>query len=141
MLRDVLKQVDADYLVRENQVVVYHRQAIADAYEEPKRDQSTQAYPITSDLDVNFEPGSDAFQQLADNSGMNVVVDGMVLDKFNPPIKLTLHNVPPSVAVRTIAQLAGLRVIYQPHLFFVTTKHRAEQLKNEDGPVMAWPRK
>ena len=88
------------------------------------------------DVDCDGAPFATAAKQLADSTGVNVVLDPRLKDKANAAVTLKLDDVPLETAVRLLAEVADLRAVRMNNVLFVTTPERADKLRPDaDGPV------
>jgi hypothetical protein len=85
-------------------------------------------------VDVNADqvPLEKALQQLARQTATNLVIDPRQAAKGKEPVTLRLDDVPLEVAVRLLAELAGLRSVRQANVLFVTSKEVAAALRKEE---------
>ncbi|MCS6977375.1 MAG: hypothetical protein NZM31_10265 [Gemmatales bacterium] len=91
-------------------------------------------------VSVDFDqlPLDKALRQLSRETACNIVLDPRQASKAKEPITLTLEDVPLEVAVRLMAELAGLRSVRLANVLFVTTKESAAELRAEEpaGPAV-----
>ena len=73
----------------------------------------------------------DALRELADSTGVSVVIDRRVKEKAHEPVTATLNEVPLATAVRMLADMAGLKVVAMHHALYVTSKENAKELEAE----------
>jgi len=67
------------------------------------------------------QPAHSVITELSDQSGVTVVLDSRVEEKLNVPVTLTLrNNVSVHDALRTVADMAGLRLVELPTSFYIT---------------------
>jgi hypothetical protein len=67
------------------------------------------------------QPAHSVITELSDQSGVTVVLDGRAEEKLNFPVTLTLrNNVSVHDALRTVADMCGLRLVELPTSFYVT---------------------
>jgi hypothetical protein len=82
---------------------------------------------------VNFDKRElqEALQEIADATGVNVVLDARAKDKGKTPITATLRGVAVDTAVKVIADMADLTVVPLDTVLYVTTKENAKALHGE----------
>jgi RNA polymerase sigma factor (sigma-70 family) len=76
-------------------------------------------------------PLREALQDLADQSGISVLVDGRAADKAKTEVAATLSNVPLDTAVRLLADMAELKAVAIDNVMYVTTPNNAKTLEAE----------
>jgi hypothetical protein len=74
-----------------------------------------------------------AFNTLADASDFNIIIDARVEEKTALKISARLANVPVDVAVRLLADMAGLSVVRMGNVFYVTSSQSAEKWQKKKG--------
>jgi hypothetical protein len=123
VLRLLLEQVDATYLIRSDHIEVTFRRA---------RPDFGTAGSLTPTVNAEFDksPLDLALQQLADLSGISIVVDGRVRDGAKMSVTATLNNVPVDTAVLILADMADLRPVALDNVLYVTTEENAKFLRN-----------
>jgi len=85
-------------------------------------------------------PFTQVIQQLAAETGANLVVDPRLKERGQQAITLKLDDVPLESAVRLLAELADLRALRLNNILFITSLERAERLRADaDGPVPSGP--
>jgi hypothetical protein len=94
--------------------------------------------PLLPLVHVNFEqtPLEDALKELADQAGMNVVLDARVAGKAKTLVTARLVNTPLDTAVRMLADMADLKPHQVDNLLYVTTKENAAKLEAKDQQQM-----
>ncbi len=81
-----------------------------------------------------------ALKQLAKETATNLVLDARVTKEALTAVTLNLEDVPLEVAVRLMANQAGLRPVRTGNVLYVTTKANAAELRNEgDGASVVNP--
>jgi type II secretory pathway component GspD/PulD (secretin) len=73
----------------------------------------------------------EALNDLAKRTVTNLILDGHVTKEAKTPVSLKLHDVPLEVAVRLMANQAGLRPVRAGNVLYVTTKTNAAELKGD----------
>ena len=89
-------------------------------------------------LSLDKVPFQEALKQLARETATNLVLDARVTKEALTAVTLNLEDVPLEVAVRLMANQAGLRPVRTGNVLYVTTKANAAELRNEtegSGPV------
>lgn len=82
-------------------------------------------------LDLDRVPLDEALRDLAKWTVTNLVLDGHVTKEAKIPVSLKLQDVPLEVAVRLMANQAGLRPVRAGNVIYVTTKANAAELKGD----------
>jgi type II secretory pathway component GspD/PulD (secretin) len=121
VLRMVLAQANLSYYVEQDVVVVTHEE-IANQRQVRQR----------VDVDVENQTLAKALADLQRQTGTNLVIDPRYAKKATDPVTLRLENVPLEVAVRLLAEMAGLRSVKQSNIIFITNKETAGELKKEE---------
>jgi hypothetical protein len=114
-LRRLLTQVDADFLQQDGAVVVVPRSRATSVLREPVHATFTE------------RPLEEALQDLAESTGVSVVVDLRVGAKAKAPVNANLVNVPMETAVRVLADMVDLKSIRMDNLLYVTTPAKAKE--------------
>jgi len=89
-------------------------------------------------LNLDRVPLDEALGDLAKRTVTNLVLDGHVTKEAKATVSLKLHDVPLEVAVRLMANQAGLRPVRAGNVLYVTTKANAAELKG-DGEASGGP--
>jgi type II secretory pathway component GspD/PulD (secretin) len=82
-------------------------------------------------LSLNKVPFQDALKELARETATNLVLDARVTKEAMTAVTLSLEDVPLEVAVRLMANQAGLRPVRTGNVLYVTTKANAAELRND----------
>lgn len=85
----------------------------------------------TIDADTSGKPLVVVLRDIADHSGVNILIDSRVGDKARRPVTATLQHVPVDTAVRLLADMAGLRSVAMDNVLYVTTPENAKELQAE----------
>jgi hypothetical protein len=90
-------------------------------------------------VSLNADAGklSGVLEQLARETGANLVLDPRAAKEGQTPLTLRLDEVPLQTAVEVLADEAGLRVVRMDNVLYVTTEARAEKLRKAVAPVPA----
>lgn len=85
---------------------------------------------------VHYEkrPLNDSLQELADISGISIVIDPRVADKAKAPVSVTLANAMVDTAVELLVDMADLQAVQKDAIFYVTTKENANRLEGQRRP-------
>jgi RNA polymerase sigma factor (sigma-70 family) len=126
----------AAFLIRNDHVEITTIDAIRRELGLRKRDAKPQddeeaACPAMSPLvweDLKKVPLEKALRDLAEDTGVNIVLDPRTQKMGNVEITTTLRNVPVETAVEVLADMAGLTVVYRDNIVYVTTPENAERL-------------
>lgn len=79
--------------------------------------------------DFDKQPLSEALRDLAEATGITIVLDGRVTDKAKVTVTTTLNNVPLDTAVRLLADMGDLAVVQTDNTLYVTSKENAKALQ------------
>jgi type II secretory pathway component HofQ len=84
-------------------------------------------------VDANFDrrPLAEALHELADQSGINVVLDARAGEKARTEVTATLSHVPVDTAVQVLADMADLKSMAIDNVIYVTSKANAKTLQRE----------
>jgi hypothetical protein len=143
VLRKLLAQLSAPsgatYMVRVDHVEITTRRA--------QRVEVWGRYggPYLPLVHADFEgrPLADALQDLSHQSGVSVVVDARAADKAKTPVSASFLNLPLDTAVRTLAEMAGLKSALNDNTIYVSTEARQVVVRpdadspNAGGPIPA----
>ncbi len=80
-------------------------------------------------------PLVETLPRLAESSGYNVAADPHAGALLQTKITVQLNNVPIDTAVRLLANMAGLSVVKLDNVFYVTTKEKADGLREEQEKI------
>ncbi len=88
---------------------------------------------LATKIDAEFDkrPLDEALRELADLSGINVVLDVRLGDIAKSPVTATLTSVPVDTAVRLLADMAELKSVALDNVLYVTNKGNADELQAE----------
>lgn len=84
-------------------------------------------------LDLERQPLEEALRQIRAQTSINVVVDPSLGEKAQVPVTATLLNAPLDSAMMVLAELTELDFVWLDNVFYVTTREKAEKLKEK------WP--
>jgi hypothetical protein len=73
----------------------------------------------------------EALRELADSTGVTVVIDKKVGRKAQEELTATLNDVAIDTAVRLLADMAGLKLVIIENVLYVTSKDNAKELEAE----------
>ena len=82
---------------------------------------------------------SAALQELADETGTNIILDARSPEKGKSPITATFNGVPIDTAVELIANMAGLKSTVRDGAFYVTSPENAKRLDAEYRAILEHP--
>jgi hypothetical protein len=85
----------------------------------------------TVDADFDRRPLCDALQEIADGTGINVLVDQRIGDPGRIPVTARFQNTRIDAAVRLLAEMADLKSVAVDNVLFVTTADRVRALQGE----------
>jgi hypothetical protein len=92
--------------------------------------------------DFRKKPLSEALEQLADRTGLNVILDeGVAKDKGATPVTGRLRNLPVDTAVLLLASQAGLGMAELDNVLYVTTQEKAVALGKRHAELRPPPKK
>jgi hypothetical protein len=83
------------------------------------------------DADFDRRPLAEGLHELADQSGINVVLDARAGEKARTEVTATLSHVPVDTAVQVLADMAGLKSLAIDNVIYVTAKANAKTLQKE----------
>jgi type II secretory pathway component GspD/PulD (secretin) len=121
ILKSLLSQYKLAYVVEQEIVLITSEQAAIDR----------QVHQRVS-VDFDQVPLEKALKQLGKETGTNLVLDPRQAPKVKDDVTLKLEDVPLEIAVRLMAEMAGLRSVRQSNVLFVTTKDVAAELRKEE---------
>jgi hypothetical protein len=120
ILREALKQVptiDATYLIRRGGVEI------------TTYNMASPEYLLGQRVTARFEkrPLDEALDELSQQTGATIVLDGRIGDKTKTPVSATFRStVSVETAVRLLAEMADLQAELEDSILFVTAKPKAE---------------
>ena len=121
VLRAILEQVNGDYYVRDDVLMIVPRQRI----------QSGAVLRQSIDLDLEKRPLAAALKELSDMTGVSVVLDAQKLKDSKIEVTADLRNVPLDCAVRILADMADMKSVVMDNLLYVTSIENADKLEEE----------
>jgi hypothetical protein len=131
VLRKLTEQVGGSYLVQSDHVLI--TSPLRSQPAKWKDDQRQWALRVDAQFDQL--PLKEALQDLADQSGLSVVLDP-TLDADKRPVSITLSNVPVDTAVRVLADMVDGKMVVLDNVLYVTTFEKAGHLKaHQEGQV------
>jgi hypothetical protein len=77
------------------------------------------------------QPLEEALRELADESGINIVLDAHAGEKAKAEVAGSFNSAPLDTAVRILADMAGLKPVMLDNVLYVTTKENARVLEEE----------
>ncbi|MBY0522595.1 MAG: hypothetical protein K2R98_04330 [Gemmataceae bacterium] len=81
------------------------------------------------DVDGHGQALDDALQEMADTTGLNIVIDARVAGKAKKQVLTSLTNVPIDTAVRVLADQAELRLVIMDDVLYITSRDNAKDLE------------
>jgi hypothetical protein len=75
---------------------------------------------------------SEALRELADESGVGIVLDARTSEKAKTAVTARFANTPVDRAVRLLADMADLKSVLQGNSLYVTTKENADRIRAEE---------
>jgi hypothetical protein len=130
-LQDLLARVPSDsgatYLIRDRYIEITTVQALS------KEVRGHNNGPLLPLVNANIDRLllSEALQLLAEQAGLNVVVDARAGEKAKAAVTARLRNVPLDTAVRLLANMAELKSVQIDNVLYVTTPDNAKALQEE----------
>jgi hypothetical protein len=82
-------------------------------------------------LGFDKRPLQEALQEIADATGVNVVLDARAAEKGKTPVTATMRGVGVDTAVQLLASMADLVIQPVENVLYVTTKENAKALRAE----------
>jgi len=91
------------------------------------------AVNVESLLSIDFEkrPLHLALRDIAEQQGINIIVDARVGEKALIPVTAAMDNVLVDTAVRLLADMADLKAVTVTNVIYVTTKANAQVMEKE----------
>jgi hypothetical protein len=84
-------------------------------------------------LDVERRSLDQALRDMADATGISIVLDPRAGDSSKTLVTITLTNVPIDTAVSVVADLSGLKMVALDHVLYVTSPANAKVLSAEQA--------
>jgi hypothetical protein len=148
VLEIICGQIDGGYMVRNDFIEILPVQSL----------QAELHYPRGVDFDLRIidrdlrnlvvrffdnVPLSSAFNLLAEKYNRTILLSPKAQTALEQKVNLRLVNVPFDIAVETLADVAGLKVVRKSNVFVVTTKEQAATIgeEPEKQPKSESPRK
>jgi hypothetical protein len=133
-LRRILARIPAPsgttFVVRDGVVEITTRRYTSPSLWGAGTDGDTVPAPETS---ITFDKRElkDALQEIADATGVNIVLDARAGDKGKTPVTATMRGVGVDTAVQLLANMADLTIMPVENVLYVTTKQNAKALRAE----------
>ncbi len=130
-LQDLLARVPSDsgatYAIRDRYIEITTVQALS------KEVRGHNNGPLLPLVNANIDRLllSEALPLLAEQAGLNVVLDARAGEKAKAPVTARLRNAPLDTAVRLLADMAGLKSVQIDNVLYVTTPDNAKTLQEE----------
>jgi hypothetical protein len=128
VLQMLLSQIKGDeefgtYLIRGGEVEI-----TTTANASPSK-WTSEARRFAPSVDADFDrvPLEDALRELAERSGISIVLDIRVGENARKPVTATLKQVPVDSAVRVVADMTDLRMTVVDNVLYVTTRENAKE--------------
>ncbi|HYV37696.1 MAG TPA: hypothetical protein VE988_18575 [Gemmataceae bacterium] len=86
-------------------------------------------------VDITNQPLGDALKKLADDTGVNLLVEPQMADKAKTKITAQLDDVALETVVRLLAKMADLSCVSVENVIVVTSDERADKLRKESAPI------
>ena len=83
-------------------------------------------------VDAKDRPLGDVLQKLADDTGVNLLIDPRESAKLKSKVSLQLNDVSVETALRLLTALADVSIVSVGNVVFVTGEERAEKLRKEN---------
>jgi hypothetical protein len=120
------------FLIRKDHIEITTGQAVRhelslEADQEAEKTSVTGLPPLVWEHLVKV-PLEKALRDIAEDTGVNVVLDPRAEKQGSIEVTTTLRNVPVATAVETLAEMAGLAVVRRHNVLFVTTPENAERM-------------
>jgi hypothetical protein len=125
LLRLLLDQVNATYLIRDDYVQIVPLPTVPGGGPEVDRSALPLVYAI-----FEKRPLDDALHELADQVDSSVVLDAnRAAEKAKAPVTATFKNVGVDTAVRLLADMTGLKMVRVDNVLYVTTPEGASEVE------------
>jgi hypothetical protein len=83
------------------------------------------------DTCIDQTPLSAALREIADDAGINLLLDARVAETARKPVSAAFTQVPADTAVRLLADMCGLRAVAVDNVLYVTTVDNAKEIEAE----------
>jgi hypothetical protein len=121
----------ATFLIRKDFIEITTARAVRRELglgDDDKSDDVTTTLPPLVWEDLRKVPLDRALRDIAEDTGVNVILDPRAEKQGSLELTTTLRNVPVDTAVDTLAEIAGLAVVRRNNVLFVTTPEKAERM-------------
>lgn len=127
VLRLLLAQVDATYLIRSDHIEITTWKRVRPEYWAAGVGGN---FAPTVSLELDQCPLREALEELAAASGISIVLDSRASDQAKTLVTATLNNVPIDTAVLIVSDMAELRPVAMENILYVTGTQNAEYLQS-----------
>jgi hypothetical protein len=131
VLRQLLNQVNATFLVRSDHIEIIPVQARPENWPGNQEAGGRPVLPLVY-AEIEARPLQDALRDISEATDVSVVIDARVAEKeAKTAVTAALKNVPLDTAVRLLADMAGLKAVLVDNVLYVTTRANARQMEVE----------
>lgn len=143
VLRAILDQIDADYVIAPDHIkitthavkdlITGSAKSLPELYsnlgEESPQLERNEIVRTTPYVTMAFRdtPAADAFKEIAARAGRNVIISAPAAEKAKAAITVNLSNVAFETAAASLAEAAGLRAFRTGNVVVIVTPERAKQ--------------
>jgi hypothetical protein len=130
VLKIVCDQIEGAYVIRRNHIEIIPLDLLrAEAF--IAEDDGTSFLPLVSWIGSEA-PLDAALRDISRRFEANIVVASAAKEKAKAPVTANLLNVPVEAAVRSLAEMNGLKVVRIANVLIVTTKEHAKEVEDEN---------
>ena len=137
ILREILQRVGTDdeatFLIRGDRIEILPGSAMMrEIYglEIAVAPNAPAIFPIVH-LKATDRPLRDLLRQVSDQADVNILVDPRCGDKGKADLTVKLVNAPADTAVEVLADMAGLEMVHQRNVLYVTSPENAAKIRKE----------
>jgi hypothetical protein len=130
----VARQTGTAYLVKPGYVEFTAPQRVNPAMWVPPAPRGEMVKLIPSvTIDVDNRQLEQVLRDMAESSGINIVLDTRAAELGKTPVTITLNSVPIDTAAAVLADMSGLKVVPLDNLLYVTTPANARTVAAEQA--------
>jgi hypothetical protein len=126
----LLAQLQADFLEQDGMVVVLPQIFFTNP-------EYLRKLPVRASF--TRKPLHDALEELADATGVSVVIDQRAVEKAQTPVSANLMNISLEAAVRILADMADLKAVPIGNMLYVTSPENAKSWRHEADQTIVYP--
>jgi hypothetical protein len=128
VLRKLLSQISSETGTATFLIQGDHIEITTTRHADPRQWAGERTLPPLVDADFDRVCLDEAIQELADRTGINIVIDARVMEKARKPVTARFSNARLDTALFVLADMADLQAVPMDNLLYVTSKENAKSI-------------